>query len=77
MKNTNSTLRAKGMQEIDEYLYQPYHDSCHKTVWKKYIRRIYGCNYATFLRNLKEDTSSLPQGRSIIDLFHEIVNKGR
>lgn len=76
MKNKNLLARAKGMQEIDEHFYQPYHQDCHKMIWMKYIVHIYGCNYATFLRYLKVDTSSLPASRkSIIEIFREIVNK--
>lgn len=56
-------LRAKQIQEIDRLHYEPYQDSCYKMVWKKYIYPIYGCNYRTFLRYLKVDTSGLSEGK--------------
>lgn len=46
-------LRAKKMQEIDRAYYEPYHDSCHKMVWRKHIYPVYGCSYRTFLKYLK------------------------
>ncbi len=49
-------LRAKKIQEIDREHYEPYHDSCHKMVWRTHIRPLYGCSYKTFLKYLKART---------------------
>ena len=68
-KNNHSEgylLRAKKIQEIDREHYQPYPDSCHRMVWKKYVYPVYGCNYRTFLLYLKADTSGLPEGKNPI-----------
>ena len=68
-KNNHSEgylLRAQKIQEIDREHYQPYHDSCHRMVWKKYVYPVYGCNYRTFLLYLKADTSGLPEGKNPI-----------
>ena len=70
-KNNHSEgylLRAKKIQEIDREHYQPYHDSCHRMVWQKYIRPVYGCNYRTFLLYLKADTSGLPDNNDTASL---------
>lgn len=32
---------------------EPYHDSCHKMVCRKYIYPVFGISYRTFLRYLK------------------------
>ena len=70
-KNNHSEgylLRAKKIQEIDREYYQPYHDSCHRMVWKKYVYPVYGCNYRTFLLYLKADTSGLPDNNDTASL---------
>ncbi len=70
-KNNHSEgylLRARRIQEIDRKYYQPYHDSCHRMVWQKYVLPVYGCNYRTFLRYLKTDTSGLPEDKATASL---------
>lgn len=46
-------ILIKNVQEIDRQHYEPYHDSCHKMVWRKYIYPVFGISYRTFLRYLK------------------------
>lgn len=61
-------LRAKRIQEIDRQHYEPYHDSCHKMVWRKYVYPVYGCSYGTFLKYLRF-TGEPPKDKRQLDLF--------
>lgn len=38
-------LRAAVIQYLDRISYQPYHDSCHRMVWKKHTYPIYFYTY--------------------------------
>lgn len=46
-------LRAAVIQCLDRISYQPYHDSCHRMVWKKHTYPIYFYTYQTHLNYLK------------------------
>ncbi len=46
-------LRAAVIQCLDRIFYEPYHDSCHRMVWKKHTYPIYFYTYQTHLNYLK------------------------
>lgn len=53
IKNKGFFIMVRNIQQIDKQHYAPYHDSCHKMVWRKYIYPVYGIGYRTFLKYLK------------------------
>ena len=53
-------LRVKAVQEFDQMYYEPeYKAKCHKRVWKRLGRYIFGISYQSYLDYLKmEDRKS-------------------
>ena len=47
-------LRVKAVQEFDQMYYEPeYKAKCHKRVWKRLGRYIFGISYQSYLDYLK------------------------
>ena len=54
-------LRVKAVQEFDQMYYEPeYKAKCHKRVWKRLGRYIFGISYQSYLDYLKMDVSAFP-----------------
>ncbi len=54
-------LRVKAVQEFDKMYYEPeYKAKCHKRVWKRLGRYIFGISYQSYLDYLKMDVSDIP-----------------
>lgn len=62
-------LRAKMIQEIARQHYEPYHDSCYKMVWKRYIKDTFFISYGTFLKYLKVTDDPPRQDSNQLSLF--------
>ena len=59
-------LRVKAVQEFDQMYYEPeYKAKCHKRVWKRLGRYIFGISYQSYLDYLKMDVSDIPFPSSI------------
>ena len=59
--NSYMHLRVKAVQEFDQMYYEPeYKAKCHKRVWKRLGRYIFGISYQSYLDYLKMDVSDIP-----------------
>ena len=59
--NSYMHLRVKAVQEFDQMYYEPeYKAKCHKRVWKRLGRYIFGFSYQSYLDYLKMDVSDIP-----------------
>ena len=59
--NLYMRLRVKAVQEFDQMYYEPeYKAKCHKRVWKRLGRYIFGISYQSCLDYLKMDVSDIP-----------------
>lgn len=53
-------LRIKSVQIFDSMFFEKEnHQKCHKQIWKKMGRYIFGISYDTYLKYLKEDVSDI------------------
>ena len=54
-------LRVKAVQEFDQMYYEPeYKAKCHKRVWKRLGRYIFGISDQSYLDDLKMYVSDIP-----------------
>ena len=59
--NSYMHLRVKAVLEFDQMYYEPeYKAKCHKRVWKRLGRYIFGISYQSYLDYLKMDVSDIP-----------------
>lgn len=59
-KNHFQRLRIKSVQIFDAMFFEKEnHQKCHKQIWKKMGRYIFGISYDTYLKYLKEDVSDI------------------
>lgn len=69
-KNHYQRLRVKSVQIFDKMFFEKEnHQKCHKQIWKKMGRYIFGISYDTYLHYLKIDVSD------ISDIPSEAVDK--
>lgn len=68
--NYYQRMRVKSVQIFDKMFFEKEnHQKCHKQIWKKMGRFIFGISYDTYLHYLKIDVSDIP------DIPSEAVDK--